>query len=250
MVKRTSKPAPLCRGRKRSGDKCRNRTNHPSGFCKPHRNQRHQQPVAPATVSTDEVDIKQMMQALGSDAVTPASFAAGSLRTAEELARRLLSLADDEGATESPFVTPDGAVESAVTGCCCALESSDGHLPAHDIDPSNPEEMAPALERTTNVVRQWLADMQPLLETGCAWIGMWRDPDTEECEINVTLVIRDREFVEALGRHQNQKSVYDIDAGDTVITGGTGGTPYSPEVGVGALHLPTVEEAQRMRSNS
>lgn len=188
------------------------------------------------------------MQAVGLDAVTPQPTAANSLRTAEEIADRLLALAADDGATESPFVTPDGKVETAATGCCCALEGSDRHVVSSAIAFDDPDQRGVARDETIRAVRLWLDDMQPLLATGCVWIGMWHNSDTGMCEVNLTLVARDRHFAEALGRHQNQKAVYDLDAGETVITGGAGGTPYSPEVGISALHLPSVEEAKLMRS--
>lgn len=251
LTKRTRPSKPTCRENTPSGERC-SKPVHANGLCWWHhrhmRRARKHQSVAAAAAVNGSVDMGQLMRAVvGKNTVTPPPPEA-SLRTAEELAERLLDLANDEGATESPFVSPTGVVEQASTGCCCALETSDLRSRVDEFDVGDPSARDRAHESLAREIRGWLTAMRPLLETDHVWIGMWRDTDRDVVEMNLTLVLHDRQFAIALGRHQNQIAVYDIDAGDIVMTDGTGGTPYSPETGAKGLHLPTIEQAQLMRS--
>ena len=81
-------------------------------------------------------------------------------------------------------------------------------------------------------INDWIEAHEDMIEEygGLAWIGGWCDPATGESEVNLTVVFRDdpasRAAALVFAAHNDQKSVYDIAAGETIGVGGSGGAAW------------------------
>ena len=150
----------------------------------------------------------------------------------------LLSDPELDGRTISPKLTNTGYFIEPAAGIAVALPGSDlrfeidtetlsQHTAAHHqttTDAHSPPENAPenVTALTTNI-KAFLQHTRPVIDTGAAWIGLWKDDGV--IELNVTVVVDEthKRKAKQMGRRWDQKSVYHLRRGKVLKTRGSGG---------------------------
>lgn len=143
---------------------------------------------------------------------------------ADRILRHFEKTKADGGFTSSPT---DIAL-SATSGVCVAFNNT----------PFSWQEGEP--EGESDFV-DWLSKHKSVLLEEGTWIGGWVNPESGECEVNVTYVFKPvyAEEAKEFSRLQNQAACYWIDAPEgtenTIPTGGDGGTRWTPTGQQGGL---------------
>ncbi len=183
----------------------------------------------------------------------------GDMRSADDLLAEMQAAGAEGGGTSSPFTldgngdsTGDGATTGASempsAGYAVALEGSDmivapvlRRAPATSSDADGPTSAAYVAERDR--FDAWYAHMYPLMTTGWAWVGYYWNDSTGDVEINLTLVLADRDAAVALGESQNQWSIWSFAAADVISTNDHGPRHWEREHGTRRIHIPASAEA-------
>lgn len=68
----------------------------------------------------------------------------------------------------------------------------------------------------------WIRANEPEFHEGEQYLGLWHDAEHDEIVFDVSMRFTDRERAIKIGMANNQQSIYDVVAKDTIDTGGTG----------------------------
>ena len=85
-------------------------------------------------------------------------------------------------------------------------------------------------ENSANL-QAWHEDMSLLFDIKNVWIGGWRNPETNQYEINLSLVFKDLEPATQFGAENDQIAVFDLSTFENIPTGGSGSPGYDNEDG-------------------
>lgn len=176
----------------------------------------------------------------------------GDIRTPDELLAEMQVASAEGGGTSSPFVrarTDDEAggesaggdatgegPEMPNAGYAVALEGSDMIVAPVLRSTELAASAAYAAERDR--FDAWYAHMYPLMTTGDVWIGYYWNDSTGDMEINLTLVLADRDVAFDLGEHQNQWSIWSFAASDVISTSDHGPRHWEREHHTRRIHIP------------
>lgn len=80
----------------------------------------------------------------------------------------------------------------------------------------------PADQVTIGTLRSYLRQHAADLATAGTAFGGWHDPETSHVWLDVSMTTRSRALAEAIAKIHNQIAIFDLDAGQSIPTGGTG----------------------------
>ncbi len=78
-------------------------------------------------------------------------------------------------------------------------------------------------DKGKQAIRDFMDQHHEMLSQQGNFLGGWHDPDSGKIFLDISTNVQDRAEAIALGQKNNQISIYDVENGTTVDTGGTGG---------------------------
>lgn len=92
----------------------------------------------------------------------------------------------------------------------------------------NPETFFNDDAKAIDKVLDFIRANKGMLDEKDNFLGGWHDPDSGQIFIDISANVQDKAEAIALGKQNDQISIYDVVAGDTISTGGTGGLSNGP----------------------
>lgn len=131
-------------------------------------------------------------------------------------------IGDATGAMMERVLEPDGGMtltpltgQEPSSGIVVAREGFSKAIPVAEFTASR--------EACKEYVKDYLRANAAEFDKPGSGLGLWHNPDSGNVVLDVVDVVQDRAEGLRLGAERDQIAVYDIDAGDVVSTGGTGG---------------------------
>ena len=137
------------------------------------------------------------------------------------------------GRTISPRTSGTDVVIEASQGVAVTLPGSDlrfkidtkliTHPSNRTSEHSFADEVSVVADELGDDIDAFLQHMQPVIDSGGAWIGLWKADDV--IELNMTVIVKELHEQEALeiGQRWDQKAVYHLGRKTLIPIGGTGG---------------------------
>ena len=150
----------------------------------------------------------------------------------EDLAAVAFRTRHEGGFTISPFDL-DPAIDTAMatSGICVAFDTT--HMTWNeDMQGAALDSEGRPSRAFLNRLSNWVNTWRPVLDSGNVWIGGWYAEDSGELEINLTFVFRSEHREQAIqfGEMQDQQAVFDLESKELILTGGSGGTAWEPQL--------------------
>ena len=136
------------------------------------------------------------------------------------------------GITISPKQTEAVDLNEATRGIAVTLPGSDLRFDLNTETPSRhqstmtsehspPDNTPPNIAALGIDIDAFLQHMQPVTDTGTAWIGLWKNGGIIELNVTVVDENHEQEAIQ-MGDRWDQKAVYHLGRSKTIPTGGTG----------------------------